>query len=209
MHSNTLCKKKKKKENNLAQNLHYINSKKIIHKDKNRLVKGGGSLGREDGLGLLDAVGKRELEATDSQLLDVLALDVLSLLKLNNLEDVDRSKSRSVAGSHILVKSVNGSSTGELTVLLVHVVGTGTRVVTDPDTEVLDLVGSLLVNLVDGDNLTSSLLNSSELGQEVPESRLGNDSVGSKDSHTVELGLRLALGRETTANNLVFIETTH
>jgi hypothetical protein len=166
-------------------------------------------LGREDSLGLLDAVGKRELKATDSQLLNVLALNILSLLKLNNLENVDRSKSRSVTSGHVLVKGINSSGTRKLTVLLVHVVGTGTRVVTDPDTEVLDLVGSLLVDLVNGDNLTSSLLNSSELGQEVPESRLGNNSVGSKDSHTVELGLRLALGRETTANNLVFIETTH
>ena len=152
---------------------------------------------------------ERELKTRNKKLLNVLALDVLSLLNLNDLENVNRSKSGSVTGSHILVKSINGRGTGELTVLLVHVVSTGTRVVTDPDTKVLNLVGSLLVDLVDGNNLTSSLLNSSELGQEVPESRLGNNSVGSKDSHTVELRLRLGLARETTANNLVFIETTH
>jgi hypothetical protein len=52
-----------------------------------------------------------------------------------------------VTGSHILVESVDGGDTGHLTVLLVHVVGTGTRVVTDPDTEVLDLLGALLVDL--------------------------------------------------------------
>jgi hypothetical protein len=52
-----------------------------------------------------------------------------------------------VTGSHILVKGVDGGDTGHLTVLLVHVVGTGARVVADPDTEVLDLLGALLVDL--------------------------------------------------------------
>ena len=53
-----------------------------------------------------------------------------------------------MAGSHILVESVDGSNTGHLTVLLVHVVGTGARIVADPDTEVLDLLGALLVDLM-------------------------------------------------------------
>jgi hypothetical protein len=52
-----------------------------------------------------------------------------------------------VTGGHILVKSVDGSNAGHLTVLLVHVVGAGARVVADPDTEVLDLLGALLVDL--------------------------------------------------------------
>jgi hypothetical protein len=52
-----------------------------------------------------------------------------------------------VTGGHILVESVDGGDTGHLTVLLVHVVGTGARVVADPDTEVLDLLGALLVDL--------------------------------------------------------------
>lgn len=52
-----------------------------------------------------------------------------------------------MTGSHVLVKSLDGGDTGHLTVLLVHVVGAGARVVLDPDTEVLDLLGLLLVNL--------------------------------------------------------------
>jgi hypothetical protein len=52
-----------------------------------------------------------------------------------------------VTGGHILVESIDGGDTGHLTVLLVHVVGTGARVVPDPDTEVLDLLGALLVDL--------------------------------------------------------------
>lgn len=52
-----------------------------------------------------------------------------------------------MTGGHILVESIDSGNTGELTVLLVHVVGSGARVVTDPNTEVLDLLGALLVDL--------------------------------------------------------------
>lgn len=60
---------------------------------------------------------------------------------------MDRAETSTVAGSHILVEALDRISTSEFTELLVHVVGAGTRVVTDPDTEVLDLQGLLLVNL--------------------------------------------------------------
>ena len=60
---------------------------------------------------------------------------------------MDRPKTGTVTGSHVLVEALYGISTSEFTELLVHVVGTGTRVVTDPDTEVLDLQGLLLVDL--------------------------------------------------------------
>jgi hypothetical protein len=50
-------------------------------------------------------------------------------------------------GSHVLVKALDCISTGEVAELLVHVVGSGTRVVTEPDTEVLDLQRLGLMNL--------------------------------------------------------------
>ena len=52
-----------------------------------------------------------------------------------------------MAGGHVLVEGIDGLAAGHLAVLLVHVVGTRARVVTDPDTEVLDLLGALLMNL--------------------------------------------------------------
>ena len=55
-----------------------------------RLVEGRWTLGGEDsGTGSLgDAVWKWELEVLGEELLDVWALDVLSLLELNDLEDL-------------------------------------------------------------------------------------------------------------------------
>lgn len=60
---------------------------------------------------------------------------------------VDRPEASAVPGSHVLVEGLDGVGAGELTVLLVHVVGTGPGVVADPDAVVLNPCGPLLVNL--------------------------------------------------------------
>ena len=60
---------------------------------------------------------------------------------------MDRPETRTVAGGHILVEGLDGVCTAELTELLVHVVSAATGVVADPDAEVLDLQGLLLLNL--------------------------------------------------------------
>lgn len=69
---------------------------------------------------------------------------------------MDGAKARTVTGGHVLVEGLDGLSAAHLTELLVHVVGTGARVVTDPDTEVLDLQGALLVDL-EGISICSGL----------------------------------------------------
>lgn len=119
---------------------------------------------------------QREGQVLGEELLDVGALDIVGLLELDDAEDlarhivsfspvlgsvpsgawcvfrldstyVDGSETGTVAGGHVLVHSLDGLGPGHLAVLLVHVVGTGARVVSDPDAEVLDLQGVLLVNL--------------------------------------------------------------
>ena len=111
-------------------------------------------------------MGERELELLGEELLDVRAADIVSLGNLHNAEDlkpmprycqpnvgnsgwtyVDGPEASTVAGSHVLVERLDGVRTAELTELLVHVVRSGTRVVTEPDAEVLDLQRLLLVDL--------------------------------------------------------------
>jgi hypothetical protein len=110
-------------------------------------------------------VGKRELEVLGEELLDVRAANAVGLLDLSNAENlvklsatheqtsrevvtnVDGAETGTVTRSHVLVQRLNGIGSGELTELLVHVVGAGARVVTDPDGEVLDLLWALLVDL--------------------------------------------------------------
>lgn len=60
---------------------------------------------------------------------------------------MDGPEAGTVAGSHVLVEALDSVNTGELTELLVHVVGARARVVSEPDTEVLDLGRLLLGDL--------------------------------------------------------------
>lgn len=115
-------------------------------------------------------MGQGELQVLGQELLDVGALDIVRLLELDDAEDlnllsashswlpvstregrngtyVDGPETGTVAGGHVLVQSLDGLGPGHLTVLLVHVVSAGAGVVADPDTEVLDLQGVLLVDL--------------------------------------------------------------
>lgn len=141
-------------------------------------------------------------------MLDVRSLDVVGLLDLNDTEDVDRPESSAVAGGHVLVESLDSIRSRHLSVLLVHVVSAGSGVVSDPDAEVLDTERVLLGNLVKTDDLTVGLLDLLQLGEEVPETGLGDDLVGSENSHAVELGGGVGLGRQMAANDLVFLKTT-
>lgn len=52
-----------------------------------------------------------------------------------------------MSGSHILVTSMDSVGTGQLTELLVHVVGSRTRIVSKPNSEVLDFERLLLTDL--------------------------------------------------------------
>jgi len=183
---------------------------RLHNQQSQRLEEGVGSGRGEDGLAVARslAVGQRELELLGEELLDVRSPDVLRLLNLNNLEDVDRPEASAVAGGHVLVESDNGLTSGHLTVLLVHVVGTRARVVSDPDTEVLDLERVLLVDLVQAHDLTVGLLDLAELGQEVPETGLGNNIVRCEDAHAVELRARVRIGRQVASDDLVFLQAT-
>lgn len=130
---------------------------------------------------------QRELEAGSHELLHVRSLDIVALLNLGDLEDVDGGESSTVSGSHVLVQGLGSLGTRQSAELLVHVVGAGSRVVSEPDSKVLDLERLLLVDGVHGNNLTGSLLHLSKLTNEVPESRLGDRLVDGKDPHSVQL----------------------
>ena len=63
--------------------------------------------------------------------------------------------------------------------------GAGPEVISQPESEVLDLEWLPLPDLLHGHDLSGGLLELPELLQEVPEARLGNDLVGGKDSHPI------------------------
>ena len=77
---------------------------------------------------------------------DVLvSLEVL-IFNDGSLDDLDGTITSTVSTSHFLVALLNSSEESVVTIFLVHVVSTGTRVVSQPDTVVLHfLIG--FVNL--------------------------------------------------------------
>lgn len=61
---------------------------------------------------------------------------------------------------------------------------------------------------VDGDDLAGGLLDLAETAQEVPETGLSNNLIGSEDPHAEEAGSRVGLGGQVAPNDLVFLQTT-
>ncbi|KAB8339019.1 hypothetical protein FH972_021958 [Carpinus fangiana] len=179
--------------------------------DNKALNKGGRPGGGEELGGCLlgNTVGEGELEALLDDLLDVRPPEISGLLNLNDLQDleivlatdferesdledetyVDRPETRAVTRGHVLVEGLDSIRSGQLTVLLVHVVGSRTY-------------------CIDGDDFTVGLLGLSETRQEIPEAGLGDNVVGRKDAHAVELGSRVGLGRQKPTDDLVFLEAT-
>lgn len=119
---------------------------------------------------------------------------------------LDSMGTGTMASSHIPIALGDCVSDGQITVLSVHVVGSRTGIVTQPDAEVLDPDGSALVDLLDRHDLTGGLLELLQLTQEIPETGLGDDVVGSEDSHLVERSGRLLLGGQLAPDDFIFLQ---
>lgn len=62
---------------------------------------------------------------------------------------------------------------------------------------------------IDGNNFSCGLLDLAQFAKEVPEARFGDHIVGREDPHAVELGLRLLVGWQLAADDLVLLEASH
>jgi len=168
---------------------------------------GGRTEGKEalaKSLGLtVRAVDEREVDLRVEELLGGLPTD-LSRGDLLHIDDVDAGGTGTVVVGHVVVHLLDCTTAGDITVLLVDVVSAVKTVVTQEDGKVLHSVGTTLSELLAGKDLTSGGLHLAHLGEEVPETRLGDDLVGSEDTHAVDLLLGLVSGVALTTNNDVF-----
>ena len=97
------------------------------------------------GLSTVLAVRKSELKILMG-VHDVLVSLKILIFNNSGLDDLDGTITSTVSTSHLLVALLNSTEESVITILLVHVVSTGTRVVSQPDTVVLHfLIG--FVNL--------------------------------------------------------------
>lgn len=131
---------------------------------------GVGSVGLEEwARRLLDTGWQRELDLGIVHRFDKGSASVDSGNRLHT-DDLDAMSSGAVTGSHVAIALGDGSNDGHVTIFAVHVVGSRPGVITEPDTEVLDLQGLLLLDLLDTDDFTSGLLELPQLTQKVPKS---------------------------------------
>jgi len=139
-----------------------------------------------------DPLWKRELDVGIVHLLDQGPSALAGGDSLTS-DDLDGVVPGSMPGSHIDVTGGNSLLNRQVTVLPVHVVGSRSGVISQPDSVILHLLWVLLIDTLTGDNLTSGLLELTQLTQKVPKPGLSNDMVGSKDSHPVQRSNRLIL----------------
>jgi hypothetical protein len=118
------------------------------------------------------------------------------------LDDRDGTVSSTVSTSHFLVHLFYSAVESGISVLLVGVVHTGTGVVSNPNSIVLNGGWVLLENLVNSKNLTVGLLHTAKLSQKVPELGLGLNLVPSPHLHSVNLWVWILLSWDVTSNNL-------
>merc|ERR1712080_395869 len=97
-----------------------------------------------------------------------------------------------VSGPHVPVALSDCCPHTQVSVLSVHVVGSRSRVIPEPDPKVFDDQWLLLPDFLHGHNLTGGLLEFPKLPQEVPESGLGHDLVRG----------------ELAANNAIFLQSS-
>ena len=86
--------------------------------------------------------------------------------------------------------------------------GTRSRVVTKPDTVVLDDSVVLFDDLNAVQDFTGGLLHLSKLVHVIPELRLGNNSVRGEDDRSVCFWVRSIIGRGLSAHNLELFHDT-
>ena len=131
-----------------------------------------------------------------------LALFVSQDGSLNNLNG---SRTQSVASGQVLIQLVDSSVHGDISELLKHVVVSCSRQHSDPDAEVLHGGRVLLEDLVDGNDLSVCLLHSFQTLEEVPELGSSDDLIRSPDLHSIESWARITLSGQVTSHNMVLM----
>merc|ERR1712105_12503 len=114
--------------------------------------------------------------------------------------------SGTMTGSHITVALSNSSRHCQVTGFTVHVVGSGPRIITQPDAKVLNLQWGLFMDLLDADDFTSGFLELAKLAEEIPETGFSHNVVRGENPHAVQWRIGVLFGRQFPSNDLIFLK---
>ena len=135
---------------------------------------------------------------------DVLAAALL-VRDGGRVDDLDRTGVCAVATGHLLVELPNSAVDVHIAELLVHVVSVGTAVIPQPDAIVLHLGRGGVVQLIHGQQLTTTLLRLVEPLHEIPKAGFGQHHIPGKNPHAVDLRSRVLRCWCCTAHDLVLV----
>merc|ERR1719498_879889 len=119
-----------------------------------------------------------------------------------------RHRARASSIHIIKVTLCDGSTCGHVTVLAVHVDGSTTRHISQPDSKVLDAGWALIMYLRAAHDFATALLHFLEETSKVPETRLGCCLVWGKDGHLVHGWYLHLFGGALPPDHLVFTQYT-
>jgi len=123
-----------------------------------------------------------------------------------NFQNLNGRSTCTMPSSHITVTLSNSTADSNISVFSVHVVGSTSRVVSQPNSKVLDWAWVLLRDLWASNNLTDSFLQFLVQGHEVPESWLSRNNIWSKDSHAEERWFWNFVSWDTSSDDLEFFQ---
>jgi hypothetical protein len=149
-------------------------------------------------------VGERESDLASCKLGAIGPVE-LSGSKGSSSDNLDGTGTAAMTSSHFIVQLRNSTSEFQITVLAVHIVGTGTGGVTEPDPVVLNDARVLFDDLDTVEDFTGGFLHLAELVHVVPEFGLGDGGVGCEDDHAVCLGIVVFGGSGFAADYLVLV----
>ena len=166
----------------------------------------GGSVGLEDSFellcgGTLDGVHLGETDGSVGELAGSLTLEG-RCFDNGGLDDLDGFPSGGMSSGHLKVELRDGSAEGHVTVLLVHVDGAGTGVVSHEDAEVLHASGLLLGNLTGVDDLAFYSADLVLALHVIPELGSGENLVAGKNADAVQGRLCNGSGRQLSSDNI-------
>lgn len=127
--------------------------------------------------------------------------DVVLLVEDGSSDDGDGVPGGSVVTGHFHVELADSSIERDVSVLLVHVVNSGSGLISEDNAEGFDMVGSFFIDFVDGKNLTLSCFGLELPSKMIPELGFSDNFVGSEQSEGIDFGVGILLSREFSTEN--------
>lgn len=89
----------------------------------------------------------------------------------------------------------------DVSVFFIHVVDSGSGLISEDDSECLDVIGSPFEDLINRQDLSLSTLGFELPSKVVPELRLGDNFIGGKESDGINFGTGVLLSRNLSSHD--------